>query len=935
MGCAHSKLPRQLRRAEESAPVAHCRDRSALLAEAIRRRYELADAHRAYAASLRAAGAGLHDFLRAVQDAAPPPPPPTPQQPRPATDVRLPARRKRAGAAPARVDADGVGEDGGHIQFPPDEDDDVDDGHIVFPPEEEGSSSDDGHIVFPAEPDEEEAETAEEPAAAEPDEAEDEEPEGEEEDPPVPVVPEEPMIQPAPPARPPPLQMAAPYGHGYPPPPYTYAPPTPYTYGPDPGASSSYGGGYGPNPGPSYAYSSGYVDGADTGGGGYGYNLVSSVNYARSEPPSPAFSYEHHPQVNTGNVVHHQYQHDGADGRPTPTSSYYGGYPYQYPLGTGGFSSPVAAAASSDQPPATPSPPRAPTWDLLNPFETFQNYYPELPVAMVNNYTSTIRSSTDPHDEDEEADADMPELEAISDLEEGDDEPGEIVVEEEENVDEVAVEDANKLDKEEEKRSSAAEEEDLDSKSMLSADNRSVVSEQSSDLSAEAGGSATRTTAHALDEIVVEEQLMNESTVAEPPAVPVPPVKMYHDDVQVVQEMKDQFDRAAMSADEVCKALEVGKLPYNQNNSAPKVSSMTMICGFPKMANKKKPLQFEEEKAMESGNLSSTLQKLYMWEKKLLEELKVEEKIRTLYAQKYEERKSLYITGAENYKLEAADIVIRKLATKISVAIQVIKSISNNINKLRDEELWPQTQELIKGFMQMWHTMSECHQIQCHALSQARNIDSAIAAASFGEAQIDLVKQLELQLLDMTTSFVVWFNAQRSYASTLNEWLKKGVEYVPEVTEDGVPPFSPGRLGAPPVFTLCNNWATSMARISHMEAVGTKHAFASSVLLIWERQRSEWKHVMLADKDIGYLRWMERDEMSMRKVVDERKKKLAHVSSQSGISLSTLHDGVPDASLQSCMCRFLEAMETLLVPARRHTKVCLFRQKRKKSERAF
>ncbi|TVU09660.1 hypothetical protein EJB05_43147, partial [Eragrostis curvula] len=65
-------------------------------------------------------------------------------------------------------------------------------------------------------------------------------------------------------------------------------------------------------------------------------------------------------------------------------------------------------------------------------------------------------------------------------------------------------------------------------------------------------------------------------------------------------------------------------------------------------------------------------------------------------------------------------------------------------------------------FMQMWHTMSECRQIQCHALSQAKNIGSTIVVASFGEAQIDLVKQLEVQLLDLITSFVVWFNAQKA-----------------------------------------------------------------------------------------------------------------------------------------------------------------------------
>ncbi|TVU09654.1 hypothetical protein EJB05_43141, partial [Eragrostis curvula] len=37
---------------------------------------------------------------------------------------------------------------------------------------------------------------------------------------------------------------------------------------------------------------------------------------------------------------------------------------------------------------------------------------------------------------------------------------------------------------------------------------------------------------------------------------------------------------------------------------------------------------------------------------------------------------------------------------------------------------------------------------------------------------------------------------------------------------------------------------------------------------------------MLADKNIGYLRWIERDEMLTHKVVEARSKKLVHIYSQ-------------------------------------------------------
>ncbi|CAO2207540.1 unnamed protein product [Urochloa humidicola] len=143
---------------------------------------------------------------------------------------------------------------------------------------------------------------------------------------------------------------------------------------------------------------------------------------------------------------------------------------------------------------------------------------------------------------------------------------------------------------------------------------------------------------------------------------------------------------------------------------------------------------------------------------------------------------------------------------------------------------------MVKGFMQMWHTMLECHQMQCHVLSYAKDIDSTVAAARFNRDDVDLIKHLEVQFLDLTANLARWFIAQKSYAIYLNEWLKKGIEYMPEVTDDGVPPFSPGRLGAPPIFSIYNNWAVSIGRISEAEMVGAMHALASNVVGLRERQ---------------------------------------------------------------------------------------------------
>ena len=164
----------------------------------------------------------------------------------------------------------------------------------------------------------------------------------------------------------------------------------------------------------------------------------------------------------------------------------------------------------------------------------------------------------------------------------------------------------------------------------------------------------------------------------------------------------------------------------------------------------------------------------------------------------------------------------------------------------------------------MWHTMSHCHQMQWLALSHAKSMDSNMAATS--GYHIVLIKHLELQLLDLIANFSQWLNAQRKYATYLNEWIKKGIEYEPEVTDDGVPPFSRGRLGAPPIFTIYNNWAVIMERISEAEVVGTMLALASYVMSLWEHHGS-------MDMD---------DQVMRRKAVQ----KLVLLSNQRGISSS-------------------------------------------------
>ncbi|TVU10279.1 hypothetical protein EJB05_43800, partial [Eragrostis curvula] len=378
---------------------------------------------------------------------------------------------------------------------------------------------------------------------------------------------------------------------------------------------------------------------------------------------------------------------------------------------------------------------------------------------------------------------------------------------------------------------------------------------ESKSSEASSSGGSLEHDVHVVEKSVVGEQVQrsepHQHVAGLPPAGSE---KLYSDDTEVVREIKTQFERASESA---ASLRDDGMRDTNQWRRN--------FCG---------------SKRIRQWDLA-IFPRLYRnvhVEKKLLEEVKTEEKMRVLYDRKREELKMLGEKGAEPDKLEATEIYIRKFINKNK------HSYSDKISKLRDEELWPQTCELIQGLMRMWSVMLECHQIQLHAISQAKNIDSMINAAKFGDDHMDLIKRLELQLLEWIACFAAWVNAQKSYVRTLNQWLLNGVEYVPEDIREG----------------SCRGNASLCVQCS--KTLGEAQV----------RAKAGYDGQQKLDMD---LRLMERDEQSMRKALEAQNKKLVLISNQSGgVSLSAqvymrVALVLKMVSLQTSLKNIFEAME--------------------------
>ncbi|XP_071692335.1 uncharacterized protein [Rutidosis leptorrhynchoides] len=871
MGCVGSKP-------EESPAVALCRQRCTFLDDAIHQRYALAEAHLAYCHSLKNVGVSLHRFFdvhsAAVVHGTNSPPSPV---------LNLPIERKgESSKQPVQAVVHGhhhSNSGDSHLHFLSDSDEfsDEDDGVL------HSHSVIDGH--------------------------------GNDFSPPRqhPQHGNLPYIDPR-------ETLGSSYSTaGYPPvnyplagyPPDNYPPDgyPPVNYPPDGYPPVNYPpAGYPPVNYPPAGYPPsgyGYLP-AEYPPPGYGSNRY-TANFMRKQP-TPSVVYQQRPMnpetirygeastssssyYNNSNSNSYDYQNPNNE---NPSSSYsynnnYSSYGEFFassrdPRYGGGVSLPPgniqneASTSKQPPPPPPPPPPSTSTWDFLDPFQTFESYYP--------SYTPS-RDSREVREEEG-----IPELE--------DEDYQEEVVKEINTTSKTFVDGNNgagaggggggggNVDL----KKAAVVDDDSDDSSINELHYRSVPTVQEE------------------EPVEFEVHMVDKGETSRGGK----PLNEFHSDSDVVKEIQIQFDRASESGNEVAKLLEVGKVPHNRKHAAYQVPSKMLNVFSPSLAIKNNDSDNLDENVdlrRKSNNLSSTLHKLYLWEKKLYEEVKVEEKMRVLHDEKDRRLKRLDEKGAEPQKIDATRTLVRSLSTKIRIAIQVVDKISEQINKLRDEDLWPQLNDFIQGLTRMWRSMLECHQSQTHAIGAAKRLDAIASQKHFSDDCLEATLQLEHELLNWTFRFSCWFGAQKGFVTSLNNWLLKCLLYIPEETADGPVPFSPSRIGAPTVFIICNQWAQAINIISDKEVVKSMRDFVKVVLQLWERDKQEMRRRLEVHKNMDRkVKDLEREDQKIQKELQVLDKRIVlSVGEFDGLSAVYQSETSKTVSAQTKLRLIFEAME--------------------------
>ncbi|KAJ4776950.1 DUF630 family protein (DUF630 and DUF632) [Rhynchospora pubera] len=321
--------------------------------------------------------------------------------------------------------------------------------------------------------------------------------------------------------------------------------------------------------------------------------------------------------------------------------------------------------------------------------------------------------------------------------------------------------------------------------------------------------------------------------------------------LEALKDVCDLFFRAYHSGKDISRMLEVNrkeplsgideakesqskvmKITWHRSPSSLSSSSYRSHNSSWTESNSKSDIFEEYGGSMTSGSHSQTLGRLYAWEKKLYDEVKAGDKTRQAYEKKCLQLRSQDVRGADLSSTDKTRSGVRDLYSRILVALRAVESISEKIQKLRDEELQPQLVELIQGLAKNWKEMLDSHETQKEIIF-AVNCFTCPAYGKFSnDAQRHATLKLEAEIRNWRSCFSSYISAQRDYIEALNGWVSKFISPDPGY-------YAKSKNGVPPLALMCNEWVVGFGKLPDKPVLGSIRNFVRSVRVLWIKQGEE------------------------------------------------------------------------------------------------
>ncbi|XP_011032057.1 PREDICTED: uncharacterized protein LOC105131006 [Populus euphratica] len=368
---------------------------------------------------------------------------------------------------------------------------------------------------------------------------------------------------------------------------------------------------------------------------------------------------------------------------------------------------------------------------------------------------------------------------------------------------------------------------------------------------------------------------------------------------EIVEAIKDNFDKAAAAGDQVSEMLEIGRAQLDRSFRQLKKTvyhSSSVLSNLSSSWTSKPPLavkyRLDTGSLIEPGgprSLCSTVERLLAWEKKLYDEVKDREAVKIEHEKKLSTLQSQEYKGDEA-KLDKTKAAITRLQSLIIVTSQAVSTTSTAIIGLRDSDLVPQLVELCHGFMYMWRSMHQYHEVQNHIVQQVRGlVNQSAKGDSTSELHKQATRDLESAVSAWHSSFCHLIKFQRDFIQSIHGWFK--LTLIPVSSDNMNANMEPSD-----VYAFFDEWKLAIDRVPDTVASEAIKSFINVVHVISTKQTEELKIKKRTDTASKEL---EKKASSLRSL----ERKFYHSYSMVGI-------GLPDTG-GSDNGQFLDARDPL------------------------
>ncbi|KAH7865811.1 hypothetical protein Vadar_011541 [Vaccinium darrowii] len=316
--------------------------------------------------------------------------------------------------------------------------------------------------------------------------------------------------------------------------------------------------------------------------------------------------------------------------------------------------------------------------------------------------------------------------------------------------------------------------------------------------------------------------------------------------LQIFTELDDCFLKASESAHEVSKMLEAHRLHYHSNfadnrgnidHSARVMRVITWNRSFRGLPNAEDGMDDLDSEEHETH--ATVLDKMLAWEKKLYDEVKTGEQMKFEYQRKVTSLNKLKKRNASAETIERTKAALSHLHTRYIVDMQSLDSTVSEINRLRDDQLYPKLVALVDGMATMWEKMKTQHEDQSKIVTALKFIDISQSPEETSGHHHECTSQLWEVARIWQSQFEKLMKHQKEYTGALNSWLRLNLVPIDNNLKEKV--SSPQRPQNPPIQSLLHAWHDFLEKLPDEHAKTAIANFAAVIGTIVQYQVEEMK----------------------------------------------------------------------------------------------